>query len=157
MQTEKYDVIFTLLDGTIVTDLNNGTAPRGIWDMKLNFKAIYSLIQYRPKYIFVVSNQERIEHGSLNKRNFEFKMEYIIRSIKEYMNSCGFYPILVEYSYCPFLVSERFRLPGTGMLDSCIRRWVKDIDNPRCAVFADVIDKCADDTAKNFGCDRIHY
>ena len=110
---KKYDVIFSDLDGTLIDTISGETFPKGIWDMKLRFEVLDKIKEIKPKCLLIVSNQGGIEKGFVNIRNFEFKMEYLCRSIKEYTG------IEVEYSYCikndP---TNKYRKANTGMLNS---------------------------------------
>ena len=110
---KKYDVIFSDLDGTLINTISGKTFPKGIWDMKIRFEVLDKIKEIKPKCLLIVTNQGGIEKGFVNRRNFEFKMEYLCRSIKEYTG------IPVEYSYCERNDSAyKYRKPNTGMLDS---------------------------------------
>ena len=91
---KEYDVIFSDLDGTLIKTISGETFPKGIWDMQIRFEVLDKIKEIKPKCLLIVTNQGGIEKGFVNRRNFEFKMEYLCRSIKEYLD------IPVEYSYC---------------------------------------------------------
>ena len=91
---KKYNVIFSDLDGTLINTISGETFPKGIWDMQIRFEVLDKIKEIKPKCLLIVTNQGGIEKGFVNRRNFEFKMEYLCRSIKEYT------VIPVEYSYC---------------------------------------------------------
>lgn len=122
---KKYKVLFCDLDGTLIDTLSGETFPKGIWDMKIKFEVLDAIKKLAPEYVFIVSNQGGIEKGFVNRRNFEFKMEYIMRSMKEYMtNSCSCAPF-VEYRYCDSNSKDHiYRKPNTGMLSSCLKRYM---------------------------------
>ena len=110
---KEYKVIFCDLDGTLIETISGETFPKGIWDMKIKFDVLDAIKKLNPKCILIVSNQGGIENGFVNRRNFELKMEYLCRSIKEYTG------IPVEYSYCEKNnPAYHYRKPNTGMLDS---------------------------------------
>lgn len=110
---KKYEVIFADLDGTLIDTLSGKTFPEGIWDMKIKFDVLDKIKEINPLCLLIVTNQGGIEKGFVNRRNFEFKMEYLCRSIKEYTG------IEVEYSYCEKNdPNYKYRKPNTGMLDS---------------------------------------
>lgn len=110
---KKYEIIFADLDGTLIDTLSGKTFPEGIWDMKIKFDVLDKIKEINPLCLLIVTNQGGIEKGFVNRRNFEFKMEYLCRSIKEYTG------IEVEYSYCEKNdPNYKYRKPNTGMLDS---------------------------------------
>lgn len=151
---KKYKVLFIDLDGTIINPRDGYTFPRGIWDMEINFKVLDAINNLQPNIIVIVTNQGGIELGFVNKRNFEFKMEYIIRSIQEYTG------VFVEYSYCPFNDSKNhYRKPNTGMLDAAINKFAKLKKIPDDLLMEDILmvgDMATDElTANNFGCDYL--
>ena len=116
---KKYDIIFSDLDGTIIKTISGQMFPLGVWDMLIRFEVINKIKEIKPKCLLIVSNQDGIEKGFVDKRNFEFKMEYLRRSIKEYTG------IEVEYSYCPKDAPTcKYRKPNIGMLDPLIYKMI---------------------------------
>lgn len=110
---KKYEIIFADLDGTLIDTISGETFPKGVWDMKIKFDVLDKIKEINPKCLLIVTNQGGIEKGFVNRRNFEFKMEYLRRSIKEYIG------IEVEYSYCEKNdPNYKYRKPNTGMLVS---------------------------------------
>ena len=117
---KNYEVIFADLDGTLINTISGETFPKGIWDMKINFDVLDNIKKINPKCLLIITNQGGIEKGFVDKRNFEFKMEYICRSIKEYIG------IEVEYSYCTSNDKDNlYRKPNIGMIDSLALRMIK--------------------------------
>ena len=117
---KKYEVIFADLDGTLINTISGETFPKGIWDIKLNFDALDAIKKVNPKCLLIVTNQGGIEKGFVNERNFQCKMEYICRSIKEYTG------VEVEYSYCTSNDKDnKYRKPNIGMIDSLTREMIK--------------------------------
>ena len=116
---KKYKVIFSALDGTLIETISGKTFPKGIWDMKIRFDVLDKIKEIKPECLLIVTNQGGIEKGFVNRRNFEFKMEYLCRSIKEYTE------IPVEYSYCEKNApTYKYRKPNTGMLDSLMYKMI---------------------------------
>lgn len=114
---KKYKVLFCDLDGTLIDTISEETFPKGIWDMKLKFDVLDAIKKLEPYCILIVTNQGGIEKGFVNKRNFEFKMNYIIRSINEYTG------VYTEYSYCTSNDKNyEYRKPNIGMLKSLLHR-----------------------------------
>ena len=112
-------VLFCDLDGTLIETITGETFPKGIWDMQIRFEVLDKIKGIKPKCLLIVSNQGGIEKGFVNRRNFEFKMEYLCRSIKEYTE------IPVEYSYCEKNdPTYKYRKPSTGMLDSLMCKMI---------------------------------
>lgn len=112
---KKYKVLFCDLDGTLIETLSGETFPKGIWDMKLKFDVLDAIKELKPMCVLIVTNQGGIEKGFVNRRNFEFKMEYVIRSIREYSE------LFTEYSYCTSNDKNcEYRKPNTGMLKSLL-------------------------------------
>ena len=117
---KEYKVIFADLDGTLIETISGETFPKGIWDMRIKFDVLDAIKKLNPECILIVSNQGGIERGFVNRRNFDFKMEYICRSIKEYTG------IPVEYSYCEKNEPNcKYRKPNIGMLDSLGYKMIK--------------------------------
>ena len=116
---KEYKVIFIDLDGTLIDTISGETFPKGIWDMQIRFEVLDKIKEIKPKCLLIVTNQGGIEKGFVNRRNFEFKMEYLCRSIKEYTE------IPVEYSYCENNdPNHKYRKPNIGMLDSLIYKMI---------------------------------
>ena len=112
---KKYEIIFSDLDGTLINTISGETFPKGIWDMRIRFEVLDKIKEIKPKCLLIVTNQGGIEKGFVNRRNFEFKMEYLCRSIKEYTE------IPVEYNYCEKNDNNyKYRKPNIGMLNFLI-------------------------------------
>ena len=110
---KEYKIIFADLDGTLIDTISGETFPKGIWDMKIKFDVLDKIKEIKPLCLLIVTNQGGIGKGFVNRRNFEFKMEYLCRSIKEYTG------IEVEYSYCESDDPEcKYRKPNIVMIDS---------------------------------------
>ena len=159
---KKYDVIFSDLDGTLINTISGETFPKGIWDMKIRFEVLNKIKEIKPKCLLIVTNQGGIEKGFVNRRNFEFKMEYLCRSIKEYTE------IPVEYSYCEKNDhAYKYRKPNTGMLDSLMYKMMNrgiienGIETDKMLMIGDASGKEGQfsdsdkKTAENFGIDYM--
>lgn len=115
-----YKIIFADLDGTLTDTISGETFPKGIWDMKIKFDVLDKIKEIKPLCLLIATNQEGIGKGLVNRRTFEFKMEYLRRSIKEYTG------IEVEYSYCEKDDPEcKYRKPNVGMIDSLVYKMIK--------------------------------
>ena len=141
---KKYEVLFADLDGTLIDTKSGKTFPQGIWDMDLRIDVLDAIQKLSPSYIFIVSNQGGIERGFVNRRNFEFKMEYIVRSIKEYIIG----DVVVEYSYCSSNdKGNKYRKPNIGMLESLCHKHLQSqdpipqISNEDCLMIGDASGK----------------
>lgn len=158
----KYKVLFADLDGTLIETISGNTFPKGIWDMSFRFDVLDAIKKLKPLCVIIVTNQGGIEKGFVNRRNFEFKMEYVTRSIKEYV---GCY---TEYSYCESNdKANHYRKPNTGMLESMMIRITKRLfclDNlikDDCLMIGDASGKewqfsdSDKKTAENFGIDYM--
>lgn len=159
---KKYKVLFCDLDGTLIDTLSGETFPKGIWDMKFKLEVFDAIKNLNPYCVLIVTNQGGIEKGFVDQRNFEFKMEYIIRSIKEYVN------LFTEYSYSASNSKENpYRKPNTGMLESLLRKcqlhWFKhgNITKEDCLMIGDAsglegqFSDSDKKTAENFGIDYM--
>ena len=130
--------------------------------MQIRFEVLDKIKGIKPKCLLIVSNQGGIENGFVDRRNFEFKMEYLCRSIKEYTG------IEVEYSYCVKSdITCKYRKPSTGMLDSLMYKMINrgiienDIETDKMLMIGDASGKEGQfsdsdkKTAENFGIDYI--
>ena len=114
---KKYQVIFADLDGTLIETVSGNTFPEGVWDMRIRFGVLDKIREIHPKCLLIVSNQGGIEKGFVNRRNFDFKMEYLSRSITEYTG------IPVEHSYCSSNDPDfKYRKPNIGMANSLLSK-----------------------------------
>ena len=162
---KKYKVLFCDLDGTLIETASGKTFPEGIWDMKFKFDVLDTIKKLAPEFVFIVSNQGGIEKGFVNERNFQFKSEYIRRSICEYL---GIDIGHCDYQYCPVNNSSNIaRKPNTRMLQKLSERYIQKgnpapkIANKDCLMIGDAsglegqwsdTDK---KTAENFGIDYM--
>ena len=116
---KKYNVIFSDLDGTLISTISGETFSKGIWDMKFKFDVLNKIKEIKPEYLLIVTNQGGIESGFVNAYNFRAKLEYITRAISEYCD-CKCYG-----TYC----SSNDKLnphckPNTGMLEDLLKNTV---------------------------------
>ena len=159
---KNYKILFSDLDGTLIKTQSGETFPQGIWDMEFRFDVLDSIKKLQPLALLIVSNQGGVESGFVNRRNFEFKMEYIIRSIKDYTG------IFVQYSCCySNNKSDQYRKPNTGMLNSLWDKtqfkWfkVEHLTYEDCIMIGDASGKEGQfsdtdkKTAENFGIDYL--
>lgn len=159
---KEYKVIFADLDGTLIETISGETFPKGIWDMRIKFDVLDAIKKIKPKCLLIVTNQGGIEKGFVNRRNFEFKMEYLCRSIKEYTG------IPVEYSYCENNdPNYKYRKPNIGMLDYLMYKMINrgiienGIETDKILMIGDASGKEGQfsdsdkKTAENFGIDYM--
>lgn len=159
---KNYKILFADLDGTLIKTKSGETFPKGIWDMEFRFEVLDTIKKMQPLALLIVSNQGGVESDFVNRRNFEFKMEYIIRSIKDYTG------IFVQYSCCySNNKSDQYRKPNTGMLNSLWGKtqfkWFKaeHLTYEDCIMIGDASGKEGQfsdtdkKTAENFGIDYL--
>ena len=115
---KKYDIIFSDLDGTLINTVSGETFPKGIWDMKLRFEVLDAIKSLHPQYVFIVSNQGGIENGFVDEDNFRVKLDYVIRSIREYCD-CKCYGACCRTND---KLNPR-RKPNTGMLEYLLEKY----------------------------------
>ena len=116
---KKYNVIFSDLDGTLISTISGETFSKGIWDMKIRFEVLDKIKEIKPEYLLIVTNQGGIESGFVNAYNFRAKLEYITRAISEYCD-CKCYG-----TYCSSndKLNPRCK-PNTGMLEDLLKNTV---------------------------------
>ena len=118
---KKYDVIFSDLDGTLINTISGETFPKGIWDMEIRFDVLNAIKKLQPDYILIVSNQGGIESGFVDADDFQVKLEYIGRAIREY---CGC------KCYCEYCETndkkDPHRKPNIAMLNHLTERYAGD-------------------------------
>ena len=114
-------VIFCDLDGTLIETISGETFPKGIWDMRIRFDVLDAIKKLRPDYVLIVSNQGGIESCFVDEYNFQTRLEYIGRAIREY---CG---CSVYCGYCKTNSKQSpNRKPNIGMLEYLTRKYVGD-------------------------------
>ena len=116
---KKYNVIFSDLDGTLISTISGETFSKGIWDMKFKFEVLDKIKEIKSEYLLIVTNQGGIEGGFVNAYNFRAKLEYITRAISEYCD-CKCYG-----TYCSSndKLNPRCK-PNTGMLEDLLKNTV---------------------------------
>ena len=118
---KQYKILFCDLDNTLIETLSGETFSKGIWDMKIKFDVLDTIKHISPEYVLIVSNQGGIEAGFVDQQDFQSKIEYISRCIKEY---CG---VKCYSEYC--ITNDKndfYRKPNTGMLDHLCEVYVGD-------------------------------
>ena len=118
---EKYNVIFSDLDGTLIKTISGETFPKGIWDMQIRFEVLDKIKEVKPEYLLIVSNQGGIESGFVDADGFRAKSEYIARAIRGYCD-CKCYAMYCETND----KSDPYRKPNVGMLERLLERFVGD-------------------------------
>ena len=156
---KKYNVIFSDLDGTLITTISGETFPKGIWDMKIRFEVLDKIKKIKPEYVLIVSNQGGIEGGFVDEYNFCIKLDYVSRVICEYCD-CKCYGM-----YCKTNNKlNPYRKPNTGILENLMGLYVgNDFDyiKQKSLMIGDASGKerqfsnSDKKTAENFGIDYI--
>ena len=118
---KKYKILFADLDGTLIDTVSGETFPKGIWDMAFKFNVLDKVKELGPLYLLIVTNQGGIEKGFVDEREFQLKLEYLSRAIREY---CG---CEVHTIYCTSNDKEnKYRKPNVGMLEILCADFVGD-------------------------------
>lgn len=154
----SYKIVFADLDDTLIYTYTGNTFPQGIWDFMFNFDVLDNIINLKPDYLFIVSNQAGI--GTyVDHSVFRIKFDYIVTAIKDYTaikTVDGLYCISNDKS-------NKCRKPNTGMLENLLTRYnLNDINKSEMVMigdaaghpddFSDSDKKCAE----NFGIDFIY-
>ena len=157
---KTYKVLFADLDGTLIETISGETFPKGIWDMRLKLDVLDKIKSLKPIYVFIVSNQGGIESGFVDRSNFVYKSEYIIRAIREYTGITN-----IQYDFCASNDPDNiFRKPNYKMLEQMWRKYILAVDNVKkkdCLMIGDASGKEGQfsdsdlQTAKNFGIDYL--
>ena len=119
---KKYDIIFSDLDRTLINTISGEIFSKGIWDMKIRFEVLDKIKEIKPKYLLIVSNQGGIERGLVDDHNFQAKLDYIARAIREYCG-CECYGMYCDTND----KSDPYRKPNTSMLLNLIECYVVNI------------------------------
>ena len=120
---KNYPILFTDLDGTLITTRSGRTFPDGPWDMKLRLEVFEAIRNLHPDHVFIISNQGGIESGYVTKDAVEAKMRYVASCLAAYTGT------RCEFVYCSTNnKDDYYRKPNTGMLDLCIGKWVPSVE-----------------------------
>lgn len=118
---KNYKILFADLDGTLIKTKSGETFPKGIWDMEFRFDVLDAIKKMKPDYVLIVSNQGGINIGIVDADNFQVKLEYISRAIREYCR-CK--------TYCEYCKTndpkDSYRKPNVGMLNHLTERYIGD-------------------------------
>ena len=107
----RHRVLLCDLDGTLIVTASGKTFPENADDWMFKDGIKEAIIAYKPKCIFIVTNQGGIEKGFVDEKDFIRKMNLIC----DEMRSWGF---IVDYEYCSTNdVNDKYRKPNTGMID----------------------------------------
>ena len=118
---KNYKILFADLDGTLIKTKSGETFPKGIWYMEFRFDVLDAIKKMNPKYILIVSNQDEIESGFVDAYDFQSKVEYIRRAIREYCE-CECHNEYCETNY----TQNYYRKPNIGMLNHLTEKYVGD-------------------------------
>lgn len=152
----KYKILFTDLDGTLIKTKSGETFPKGIWDIELRFDVIDTIKKLNPEYVFIVSNQGGIEKGFVDEFHFWVKLDFIGHSIEECCNTA------VDYYYCSSNNKyNKNRKPNYGMLEEALTEHDINYDKSEMLMIGDASGKPGQfsdsdkKTAENFGIDYL--
>lgn len=107
----RHRVLLCDLDGTLIVTKSGKTFPENADDWKFKPGIKEAILAYKPKYIFIVTNQGGIEKGFVKEEEFIQKIRYICNEIR----SWGF---IVDYLFCPSNdPNDKYRKPNTGMIE----------------------------------------
>lgn len=109
---KTYKILFCDLDGTLIQTISGNKLPIGIWDMRIKFEVLDAIKALSPAHICIVTNQGGIEKGFINYDDFDCKLSYICKCIKEYCT------ISTRKFFCSSNDRNDFlRKPNPGMLE----------------------------------------
>lgn len=156
--SNSYKIVFADLDDTLIRTYTGNTFPQGIWDMRFNFDVLDSIMDLKPDYLFIVSNQAGI--GTyVDQEDFDIKFGYIIRAIKDYTTIKT-----VDGIYCSSNdKTDKYRKPNTGMLEELVSVYkLDDVSKSEMVMVGDAAGHSDDfsdsdkKVAENFGIDFIY-
>lgn len=105
-------VILCDLDGTLIVTKSGEKFPKDYDDWKFKPLIRDAIVEYNPRYIFIISNQGGIAEGFVDKAKFDVKFHKIIDEIKTWGN------FIVDGIYSESNNSEDYyRKPNIGMVE----------------------------------------
>ena len=105
-------VLLCDLDGTLIVTRSGETFPVNEFDWEFKAGIKEAIQNYRPKYIFIVTNQGGIEKGYVNELLFRRKLSYIKIAISTWGD------FVIECAYCKSNDPNcHNRKPNIGMID----------------------------------------
>lgn len=121
---EYRKVLFSDLDGTLITPFNDREFPIGCYDMKPRFDTLNSILNYKPDLVIIISNQGGIEAGYVNPNFFRNKILWVSSIVAEYCH-CD-----CRVEYCPSIDENNVRRkPHPGMIFDAMDKLQEDISN----------------------------
>ena len=132
---EKYkNILFSDLDGTLITPIFGKDFPIACYDMMIKWNVLEAIRTYAPEVVIIVSNQGGIEAGFVNANFFHNKITWVASVIAEFCKcDCMF-------EYCS--TNDRndiLRKPNPGM----INKFIKEFDNDfKAAMIGDRDEDC---------------
>lgn len=113
-------VLLCDLDGTLIVTKSGKTFPidEDDWQFKDGIKE--AIQNYKPRYIFIVTNQGGIEKGYVDETKFGLKLKTIMENIRTWGD------FVVEGTYCSSNDKRSwFRKPNVGMVDYFRNDWTQ--------------------------------
>lgn len=118
---KKYKILFTDLEGTIITTASGKSSPQGLWDMKFKVGVLNKIKELEPEYIFIVINNSSIGKF-IDEDDYIKKLDYVEAAVKNYVKHKKFKAI--ETMYCSSgNRNDEFWKPNPGMLYYFIQKY----------------------------------
>lgn len=116
-------VLLCDLDGTIIETKSGKTFPIDNDDWKFKAYIKEAIQEYKPKYIFIISNQGGIEKGLVDEKGFIAKLKKIMSEMETWGD------FIVRGVYCKSNdKNDEFRKPNIGMVDFFRHDYVGGLD-----------------------------
>lgn len=109
-----HNVLFCDLDKTLIQTKSGNEKPIDTTDWQMRWNVIYAIDEYRPKYIFIITNQKGIGRGEIKREDFQKKIREICNLIRDNVDGA-----MVEARICTSIHDDNpYRKPNTGMIDA---------------------------------------
>lgn len=119
----RNEVLLCDLDGTIIETKSGKTFPVDNEDWKFKKYIKEAIQEYKPKYIFIISNQGGIEKGLVDRIGFNVKLNKIMDEMRTWGN------FIVRGVYCESNdKNNEFRKPNIGMVDFFRHAYAEGLD-----------------------------
>ena len=119
----RNDVLLCDLDGTIIETKSGKTFPVDRYDWKFKPYIKEAIQEYKPKYIFIISNQGGIEKGLVNRADFQMKLWEIMSQMQRWGD------FIVRGVFCETNdKSDPMRKPNVGMVDFFRHAYAEGLD-----------------------------
>jgi DNA 3'-phosphatase len=162
--TMSKKIIFIDLDNTIIETASGKKFPTFIGDMKFKNGILDALKNFvhikNPKYLFIVDNQNGIEKKQIIEDSFIVKINFITRSVFEYIDKPDINITNYYYKYIDFYY-YKYKKPNIGILERSLSGYlhINKIDKKEMLMIGDAsglegqFSDSDKKTAENFGID----